>query len=92
MRFEDGYGAPEKRYSPECVEGAFYEVRMQHRAYPPQWTGGMPLLPMPTVQPCYRSQRRWIGMQNRSYARVELCGQRRQSVHWASPVKVRHRK
>ncbi len=27
MRSEDGYGAAEKRYSPECVEGLFSEVR-----------------------------------------------------------------
>jgi hypothetical protein len=35
MRFEDGYGAPEKRYSPECVEGAFPEIRLQD----PAWFG-----------------------------------------------------
>ena len=27
MRSEDGYGAPEERYSPECAEGSFSEVR-----------------------------------------------------------------
>jgi hypothetical protein len=28
MRSEDGYDAPEELYSPECVEGAFYELRV----------------------------------------------------------------
>ena len=29
MRSEDGYGAPEERYSPECVEEEFSEVRLK---------------------------------------------------------------
>ena len=31
MRSEDGYGAPEERYSPKCVEGKFPEV--EHPLY-----------------------------------------------------------
>ena len=34
MRSENGYGAPEERRSPECVEGEFSEVRIQDSAYP----------------------------------------------------------
>jgi hypothetical protein len=29
MRSEDGYVAPEERYSPECVEGRFCELRLE---------------------------------------------------------------
>ncbi len=28
MRSEDGYGAPEERYPPECLDGVFCELRL----------------------------------------------------------------